>query len=1071
MKRILVLTGLLLLMGVSLFGQTIRVTGRVTDAADGSTLPGVSVVVQGTTLGATTDINGRYEVNAAPNATLVFTFIGMTTREVPIGGRTVINVTLESETALLDEIIVVAYGTARRGSFTGAATQVTSEKIESRPISHLSRAIEGQAAGVQVTSGSGQPGTGQAIRIRGYGSINASSAPLYVVDGVPYELNISNLNPNDIESISVLKDASATALYGNRAANGVIMITTKRGTAGRSQFEVRGTQGFSVRGLPEYDRANPMQFVQMNYEAYFNQLHYTDGRPAEDARLFAAGIHPNQGTVASLFTGTTTGDGLLAYNPFNVAGNQVFNADGSINPNASLIYSNEDLDWAKALVQLGDRKEYNVLYSGGTAKTDFFVSGGYLNENGYLLKTDFERITGRLNVNTQATEWFRTGINLATNVSFSQTARDGSSTGYVNPFYFSRNIGAIYPIYAQARLTGNYILDETGNKIYDLGNMSQIGLPFRPAGAHSGRHVLAETMYNEGDFRRNVLSGRTFGEFKFLQHFTFTINASLDVNAYNAKSYDNTIVGDGAPAGRASRTSTQTTALNFNQLLNYSQRFNQHSVDFLVGHENYDYTYDYLYGFRQNIVLLGNYELINFTTTNSLTSYQHNYRNEGYLSRLNYGYDDKYFLSGSYRLDGSSRFYKDVRWGNFWSVGAGWRLDREAFIQNIPQINMLMLRASYGEVGNDGLSSYYPWQALYRLNRNNASEPGFDQSSLPSYDLTWESNNTFNVGLEFGAFQRLRGNIEWYHRISEDMLFAVPLPLSTGITSRDLNIGAMYNQGIELRVAADILKETAVRWTIDMNASTVKNRITRMPFGPEDEIIQGTKKLMEGQSMYDYWLREWYGVDPADGLGLYRPLNIWTDDTKTALRPDIRVLGTDTVSTLAANARYGYVGTSIPDLMGGITNIFSFKNFEFSVLMTYQLGGLIYDGNYNSLMTYSSWGSAMHIDLLDAWKQPGDVTNIPRLDQTKTTNNNAASSRWLIDGSFLNLRSVNMTYTLPRTLIERLRIQNARVYATAENLFLFSKRKGMDIQQNFGGTTSNTYTQARIMTLGIHLSF
>ena len=344
MKRILILTGLLLFMGGSLWAQTIRVSGRVTDASDGSTLPGVTVMVKGTTQGTVTDANGRYEITTTPDATLVYSFIGMTTREMAVGGRTVINVALESEMAVLDEILVVAYGTTRRGTYTGAATQVTSEKIEARPISHVSRAIEGLTPGVQVSSGSGQPGAGSNIRIRGYGSISASNAPLYVVDGVPYDLSISNLNTNDIESITVLKDASATALYGNRAANGVIMITTKRGRADRTQFEVRATQGFSVRGLPEYDRANPMQFVQMNWEAYVNQLHYSGDYSLADAKLLAGGIHPNQGNVASLFTGTSTGDGLLAYNPFNVAGNQVFNAEGQINPNASLIYSDEDLD-------------------------------------------------------------------------------------------------------------------------------------------------------------------------------------------------------------------------------------------------------------------------------------------------------------------------------------------------------------------------------------------------------------------------------------------------------------------------------------------------------------------------------------------------------------------------------------------------------------------------------------------------------------------------------------------------------------------------------------------------------
>jgi len=1054
------------LMGVNLLqAQTIQITGIVTNAEDGMSIPGASVQVKGTMTGTATDMDGRYSLAVPQTATtLVFSFIGMQTREVEIDGRTVINVVLGQDALALEEIVVVAYGTAKRGTFTGSVSSVTSQKIEARPVTNVTRAIEGLSPGVQVTSGSGQPGSGPAIRIRGFGSVNASSAPLYVVDGVPYSLDISNLNPNDIESISVLKDATATALYGNRAANGVIIITTKSGSRDRSQFQVRVTQGYSTRGLPEYEMAGPEDWVRMNWDAYVNQMHYSQGIPMEDARLYASGIHPNQGVRSSLFTNGSNDNGLLEYNPFDVARNDVTDENGNIRPYASLIYSNDDLDWQKAMMQTGSRGEYNIQYSGGTPRSNYFASIGYLNENGYLVKTDFERISGRLNISTKATEWFRTGVNISANVSMSQTARVDSPTSIVNPFNFSRNMGPIYPVYAQTPITGTYIFDDYGNKIYDLGNMTNLGLPTRPSGAYMGRHVVAETFYNEGDFRRNVLSSRAYGEFKFLNDFTFRLNASIDVNAYNAKRYTNNIVGDAAPAGSASRTNTQITAITFNQLLNYSRSFNQHSVEVLLGHENYDYTYDYTFGSRRGIILEGNYELINFTDFDRMNSFRRQYRNEGYFSRINYGYDDKYFLSGSFRRDGSSRFYKSERWGSFWSAGLGWRLDREKFMQ-FQQINMLMLRASYGQVGNDDLASYYPWQALYSLGWNNANEAGFLQSSLPAFGLTWESNNNYNVGLDFGVFERFRGNIEWFHRISYNLLFAVPLPMSTGIASIDRNIGTMYNQGLEFRLAADLFKETAVKWTVDFNFTTLRNKITKMPGGPDDEIIEGTKKLKEGRSIYDYWLRQWYGVDPDNGLALY-----YADNTDVS-REDVRVIGRDTLTYLSANAKYDYSGSAIPDLLGGITNIISYKNFEFSVLMTYQVGGLVYDGIYRSLMDYNDWGRSMHADLGNAWKQPGDVTDVPRLDPTKTTDNNAVSSRWLISASYLNLRSVNLSYNLPKNLTDQIRASNVRIYATVENLFLFSKRKGMDVQQSFAGVTSNDYIPSRIFTFGLNVSF
>lgn len=1040
----------LLFMGGTLFGQQITVTGTVTDATDGSSLPGVTIQVAGTTIGTVTDINGRYQISVAPDATLIFSFIGMVTQEVPVNNRNVIDVQLVPDVAALDEVIVVAYGTARRSSFTGSATTITAERIEERPITSVARAIEGSGPGIQVTSGSGQPGSGQAIRIRGFGSINASNAPLYVVDGVPYDLGINNLNPHDIESISVLKDAAATALYGNRAANGVIMITTKRGDRDRTQFTVRANQGFSNRAIPEYDRLGAEQWTELAWEALRNQLHYSQGHDMATANQMASERLINE----------------IAYNPWGVADNAMVGTDGRLNPNARLIYAAEDLDWEDAVTRLGDRSDISMTYSGGSDRNDYYVSLGYLNEQGYLINTDFERFTGRLNVNSEVTNWLNTGLNVNASKITGNNARDGSTTGFVNPFYFTRAIGPIFPIYQANPLTGELWLDDDGNRLYDLGNHIDLGLPFRPGGASPGRHIVAETLWNIDLWDRANIGARTFGTINFLDNFSFTTNLSVDVNSYLAQGYDNNIVGDGAPDGRGRRTNTTTTIYNVNQLLRYENTFGLHSLNVLLGHEHYDYNYQYTYGFRQGIVVDGNTHLVNFTTTNSLTSFEHNYRTEGYFTSLNYGFDDKYFLSGSYRRDGSSRFFRDSRWGDFYSLGGAWRIDREDFVRDLPWINMLMLRASYGEVGNDAGIGYYAWQSLYSLGRNNAAEPGFQQSSLPAYDLVWESSNSYGLALEFGFFNRMRGNLEFFHRVSSNLLFNVPLPVSTGVLNRQENIGEMYNQGFELRVAYDILAETEFQWTLDVNATTFKNEITKLP---QEEIISGSKKMMEGRGIYDFWIRQWYGVDPADGLGLY-----YADTGVEGFNPEaahVRFIDGDTLTTTPTAALWDYSGSAIPDLLGGITNIFRYRNLEMSVLLTYQIGGWVNESRYATLMGYGTFGNSMHVDQLNRWQQPGDVTDVPRMNPTEVANYPSFSTRWQMDASYLNIRSINLSYTVPSNLAQRLGTQRMRVFASAENLHLFSAMSGMNVQHSFAGVTDNTYSAARTLTLGLNVTF
>jgi TonB-linked SusC/RagA family outer membrane protein len=758
----------------------------------------------------------------------------------------------------------------------------------------------------------------------------------------------------------------------------------------------------------------------------------------------------------------------LRYNPFNVADNDIVRTDGTINPDAKLLYA-DDLDWTKAIQRTGSRGDYGVSFNGGSDKSDYFISLGYVKEKGFVIKSDFERITGRVNVNANPKKWFKTGINVSGSfVKSNQGNTVDNSSAFVNPFNFTRGMGPIYPIHVHDATTGEYVRDAYGNLIYDLGNGSQGGQLARPGGANASRHIIQETELNDNSFKRNTLSARTFGEVSFLRDFKFTTNISVDATNDLVGTFGNTTVGDGAPAGRASRTNRMRVSTTLNQLLNYNRSFGLHNVEVLAGHENYDYTYNYLYGSRQQVIVDGaSTELANFTTTSSLTSRTDKYRTEGYFSRANYNYNEKYFASASFRRDGTSRFSPALRWGNFWSVGGAWRLDSENFIKEISWINLLKLRGSYGSVGNDALldedanAIYYAWQALYEPAAN-ASEPGILQRTLGS-NLVWEQNKTFDLGVDFSFFKdRVSGSIEYFHRQSDNLLFRVPLPLSSGLKDVNANVGSMWNRGFELQIGADVVRNKDFKWRLDVNATTYKNQVTKLP---REEIINGTKKLMVGHSQYDYWLREYYGVDPDDGVALYRAANTAASSTRRITKSG------DTVTTNVSNAKYHYAGSAIPDVYGGITNTFTYKNFELSVLVSYQIGGKVYDQTYLSLMHGGTYGSALHKDALNRWQKAGDVTNVPKLNNGDLTNIAAGTSdRWLTNASYLNLKRVSLGYSLPKAYTSLLHLASASIFASGENLFLKTARKGMNVTQAFTGVTSNVYVPARVVTVGINVT-
>lgn len=1043
MKKIYSLMLAILFLCTSALAQR-TVTGKVTDEK-GSPLANVSVQVKGATAGTVTKEDGTYSLVVPANGrVLVFSSVDMATQETSIGNDGNVSVSLRPVTKSMDEVVVVAYGTQKRESITGSVSKIGAAQLEDRLTTNISQALAGAAPGISATSGNGQPGSSAALRIRGFGSINASSAPLYVVDGFPYGGYIGDINTNDIENITLLKDASSTALYGARAANGVVMITTKKGKAGAPKVNLFVNAGVSTRGIAEYDKVNERQYYPLMWQAMKHGLMFPTSGTGQTAAV--ASQNATNGIAAQLI-----------YNPFNVAGNQLVDVNGVMNPNASLLY--DDFDWYGPIERNGMRNEIGFNISAKPGKSDYYFSLNYLKDNGFVIKSDFQRINGRLALNTQVKEWLKTGVNLtAAIVTSNQAAGDGSNT-FINPFVFARGMGPIYPVRAYTT-AGVPVLDATGGHWYDYGQHP--GAVNRPTGASPGRHIIYETLLNERSEARNSLIARTFLEAKFLRHFTFTTNVGIDLNNFRSLSYQNRTVGDGVTAGGTStRNSNEFRTISLNQLLNYNQKFGRHEITALIGHEaqkNIDETFS---GSRRTMNLDGNIELANFVTLASVNGELNRLRREGYLSRLNYGFDNKYFIDLSYRRDASSRFSPESRWGNFYSVGLSWSVMRESFMSGIKWLDDLKFRASYGTVGNDALDSYYAFQALYGLGWNNASEPGALASSVPTPELTWEVNKTFNLGLEFSMFKsRVSGSVEYFDRGSSELLFDVPQGLSATVTTKTQNIGAMSNKGVEIQLNTDIIKTQNVNWDFQINFTSLKNKITKLPGG--NPITSGTKRLQEGKDLFAFYLRKWYGVDPADGSGLFYA----APGTTT----DYRVIKGDTLTFNPTFAKFDYAGTAIPKFFGSVSSTVSVKGMFLSFLFNYQVGGKFYDGNYAGLMGVS-YGGALHTDALNAWKAPGDVTSVPRLDINRTGQFNSQSDRFLISASYLNVRNVTLGYKLPKSLLGKAHIDQARIFVGGENLFIFSKRKGMNPAESFNGTNSPVYVPNRLLNAGINLTF
>ncbi|WP_299778368.1 SusC/RagA family TonB-linked outer membrane protein [uncultured Formosa sp.] len=1022
------------------FAQQKTVSGTVT-GEDGLPLPGTTISVIGTKTGTSTDFDGNYSLKANTGNKLRFSFMGFITKEVTISMSSTIDVVLIEDATSLEEVVVVAFGTTTKEAFTGSAGVVSSKDLDLRPLSSPISAIEGKVTGVQFLSSSGQPGSSPEIVIRGVGTLNGDTDPLFVVDGVAYEGELGTLNQDDIESMTVLKDAASTSLYGSRAANGVVIITTKKGKKGSGiSVNVTSQYGVITKAINEYEAVSPGEYYELMWQSYKNSL----GGGA-DAAIEAS---------SSIFN-------RLGRNPFNVANDQIVDVNGNLNPNAQVIA--EDLDWYDALERTGSRSSNSINVSGGGEKHTVFLSVSNLDEKGYVIESDYKRVTSRLSGSFDATDWLSLGgnVNISNEKQHGPPSRDNS---VANVFGFAKNMGSIYSPYLLDPTTGAILRDEAGDVIWDRGeSISSLGIQSRPTNV--GRNALEEAILNNELTTTDNYGYRFNADIKPLEGLKLSLIYGQDYQDGVNQSYENAEVGDGAPTARFSDERYQRTTENFNQILSYNKSFGAHNFDVMVGHESFSRNFSLNRAFKSTQTATGIYELDNFSVVLDASGSSTDYKLEGYLGRLNYNFDNKYYLSASARRDGSSVFTNN-KWGTFYSIGGSWRIDQENFMDNVSFINSLKLRASYGEVGNDQLGNYYISQPLYAI-YSNAGEPGIYWDTTGNEDLEWETSESYDFALEYGLFNnRLSGSFEYYKKISSDLLYNVPIPASEGQIEAPDNVGDLYNEGFEIGINAAIIQSDKFNWNFGIQASTLKNEITSLP----SPFTTGSKRWEEGRSRFDFFLYDYAGVDPSNGDALYY---MYEEIDGQVGIPVLNENGTHATTSSWSDAGKGFTGASaVPDLIGSISNSFSYKNIELSVLLSYQLGGDILDYGYAAMMHEGDYGASLHPDALKAWKNAGDITNVPRMENGNTDLSPSLSSRWLTDASYLAIRNVNIAYNLSNSTTDKIGLDKLRLFISGENLFTFTKREGLNPQYNLAGTPSgDDYNPSRIISVGLNVAF
>ncbi|MGQ1928795.1 SusC/RagA family TonB-linked outer membrane protein [Ornithobacterium rhinotracheale] len=1020
-----------------------KIEGTVTDKYY-QPIAGVNVLINKTTKGTTTNAEGYYSIEAKEGDVLEFKHIGYQTVTEKVDFKNqktlTLDIILEEESVQLNEVVAVAFGKQKKDEITGAVQTLNSDKISELQNGNVVQGLSGKVAGVQVYS-NGQPGSGATIRLRGIGSINASSSPLIVLDGVPYSGSLNSIAASDIANISFLQDASSNALYGARGANGVILVTTKRATKNGVNVELDVKTGVNFRAVADYD---VLTTAKDYYSAYYQRVRVGQ---------IAAGKSEAQAHDWAIKNLKNT----LVYNAYDVPFDNLFDKNGNFNQNAKLRYQD---DW-REMFRPASRNEINLNVSGKSEKVSTYTSINYLNDKGYLINSGFERFGIRNNLDYKLTD----NLNLTSNLYYTYTSQDnGSSYGFSNPFAFARNIAPFYPVYLRDD-NFNLVYRPNGEVRYDYGGGEGPNSWARSYAVFE--NPIGNRVYNKDNETYHRIFSNLSAKYRFLKDFEFTYNFGGSVANQRGLDFGNKIGGTSSSAGgNLYRSSILEYNLNQQQLLTYSKKWKEHSFEILLGHEYNKEQGNEFDATKQELLIEDLLVFDNAVKIVNVSGSQYDYATEGYLSRLLYNYAGKYYFNANIRRDASSVFAPESRWGTFYGLGAAWNVKKEDFLRNVNFINSLRLKVSYGEQGNDyllderGYRSYQPYLDLYKIDNLGNDTPIVTFSSLGNRDLRWETSKNFNAGIESTLFNgRFSFSLEYFKRSVADMIYKQDLPVSNvGRYQKLANIGDLENKGVQFSTDAFIVKNDKVNWSVNLNATHYKNKIISLPEAQRKTGISsgGYFRLKEGYDRYNYYLRQFAGVDPSNGDALW-----YIDESRTAKTNDY------------SKAKQVFIGKSaIPKVYGGFGTDLNVGRFALSLNFAYQFGGWGFDETYQALLHSDNYGSNYHTDVVyNSWTPENTNAALPRIDNYKRTQN-SDSDLFLIKSDYISLQNVSLRYTLPSVVSKSLKLNELSVYASGSNLYLWSKRKGYDPRLSLNGIpSSRAYSVLATVSLGLNVKF
>jgi TonB-linked SusC/RagA family outer membrane protein len=972
----------------------------------------------------------------------------------------------------LEEVIVIGYGSTTKESFVGTATKIETENVTAKANGNFSQALRGEVAGVQVTTGSGAPGSDATIRIRGTGSVNGNRAPLYVVDGAPYASDISAINPSDIEDITILKDAAATSIYGNRGSNGVIVVTTKKGKSGTSNISVDIRTSINSLMLPQYSViTSPEEYIETTYSSLVNK-----GRIQGEA-------NPNAWASDNLY-GTVEGINN-AYNIWNVPGNQLINqSTGLFNPGIDRRWT--PTLWSDAAFGTGVRQEANIQFDGGTDKTQYAASFGYLDDEGFVTNSGYTRYTTRINLQHKPKEWLRVGANMAfTGAQYNRSSGSEGSTGSSgNIFALTSTTPSIYDVFLRDT-DGNLVADPIfGGNQYDYGN--EYGRR-----AWNATNGIADSRYDVSRTNSITLLGNFNVGIDLTDWLSFDIRYSGQFGDTDSASRGNPYYGGNAGSGFLSKSLSQNVNQNWNQILRFNKTYGELNLDGLVGHETNENRFKNMNAAAQNAILPNNLDLDQYTIPfGRAGSYSTASTIESYFGAINLSYAGKYFLSSSVRRDGSSRFIEN-KWGSFGAFGLGWVMSKEDFFPKDTFVDYLKVKGSYGVNGDQGNNLQYGWQ-IFSINQTPDGSYSFTQSSvLANRELTWEERQKTQFGFESILFNdKVTLDMDYFVDNTVNLFFNQTLPGSSGSTLIQYNDGKLRNSGVEFNANISLVQTDDFSMSLNVNGAMLTNELEEMPedyFTGEPKVLDG--RYSAGKSLYDWYMREWAGVNPATGAAMW---NLYYDDMNgdgifnsgdSAINsmtlymdefPDANVQKTSTETY--SDATQKYVGkNNQPDIAGGFRLNAAYKNFDITAQFTYSIGGYVYDNGYATVMQNRSLAGSdnFHTDVRNAWKQPGDITNVPRFSAGYSTDvqHNSYSTRFLTKADYLSLNNVRISYSLPEDSISKAKLENMSFFISGDNLMMLSARQGLNPQTLISSSGSGIYMPMTTFSIGTKIQF